>query len=195
MYVTGGIGTSGSNEGFTTHYDLPNETAYAETCAGIGLVLWAHRMAMLHGTDAALYMDIAERTLYNAVMSGVSLDGDAFFYDNPLSSAGGHHRREWFGCACCPPNVLRLFSQLGGYFYATSGDDVVINMYNSGTATVTSVIAAPRTRPRKGNTRCSCHACFVAARPAWSSSVPVLVRQFRRPSRVALSGSSMIAIC
>lgn len=136
MYVTGGIGSSGSNEGFTTSYDLPNDTAYAETCAGIGLVLWAHRLAMLHGTDTTVYMDVAERTLYNAVMSGVSLDGSRFFYDNPLSSRGKHHRQAWFGCACCPPNVLRLFSQLGGMVYATRGNDIIVNLYAAGTAQV-----------------------------------------------------------
>jgi hypothetical protein len=136
MYVTGGIGTSGSNEGFTTGYDLPNDTAYAETCAGIGLVLWAHRMSCLHGTESSLYIDVAERALYHAVLSGVSLDGSRFFYDNPLSSRGNHHRSPWFGCACCPPNVLRLLAQLGGMYYSTRPDALVVNMYGASTATI-----------------------------------------------------------
>jgi len=139
MYVTGGIGTSAANEGFTTSFDLPNETAYAETCAGIGLVLWAHRMALLNGDEGAKYLDVAERTLYNAALSGVSLDGSRFFYDNPLASKGKHHRREWFECACCPPNILRLVAQLGGLFYSQQDDSIFLNLYGSNLASFTLV--------------------------------------------------------
>jgi len=132
MYVTGGIGPSAHNEGFTFPYDLPNDSAYAETCASIGLAMWAHRMTLLH-RDARCF-DIFERVLYNGILSGVSLDGRGFFYVNPLASEGGHHRREWYSCACCPPNVLRFLSSLGGYAYATDGDTVYVNMYAQGTA-------------------------------------------------------------
>jgi uncharacterized protein len=117
MYVTGGIGPSASNEGFTSDYDLPDETAYAETCAGIGLVYWAQRM--LHLTGDAQYADVLERALYNNVLAGVSADGTLFNYVNPLASRGAHHRQTFFNCACCPPNVVRLLASVGGYLYAT----------------------------------------------------------------------------
>lgn len=137
MYVTGGIGTSAANEGFTTSYDLPNETAYAETCAGIGLVMWGHRMSLLRGEDGAACMDVAERALYNAVLSGVSLDGTRFFYDNPLASRGNHRRSEWFACACCPPNILRLVAQVGGMAFSQTDDRVFINLYMGSSADIT----------------------------------------------------------
>lgn len=136
MYITGGIGNSSSNEGFTTGYDLPNDSAYAETCAGIGLVLWGHRMAMLHGVNGAPYMDVVERGLYNGVLSGVSNDGRRFFYVNPLGSTGDHHRQDWFGCACCPPNILRLVELVGGMAYATADDSLFVNLFIASTAKV-----------------------------------------------------------
>jgi len=127
MYVTGGIGPSGRNEGFTGDYDLPNETAYAETCASVGLVMWAHRMMLLH--DDARYADVMERALYNGVLAGVSLDGKRFFYENPLASDGIHHRQGWFSCACCPPNLARLFASLGGYALTRDGDELTVNLF------------------------------------------------------------------
>jgi DUF1680 family protein len=145
MYLTGGIGNSAANEGFTTPYDLPNDSAYAETCAGIGLVLWGHRMAMLHGAEGARYMDVVERGLYNGVVSGVSLDGRRFFYVNPLGSRGNHHRQDWFACACCPPNILRLVEQVGGMVYATGPDALYVNLYaaSKATASLPSAAGAP----------------------------------------------------
>ena len=101
MYLTGGIGPSAHNEGFTVDYDLPNLTAYQETCATIALAQWNHRLALLYGD--AKYADVLERALYNGVLAGVSQDGTKFFYVNPLESRGTHHRSPWFGCACCPP--------------------------------------------------------------------------------------------
>ena len=130
MYLTGGIGPSRHNEGFTTDYDLPNETAYAETCAAIGLVFWCHRM--LQTTGDGRYANVMERALYNGVISGVSLDGEKFFYENPLASAGGHHRQAWFGCACCPPNVARLLASLGGYIYSQNADGLAVHLYVQG---------------------------------------------------------------
>lgn len=130
MYLTGGIGPSASNEGFTEDYDLPNMTAYQETCASVAMAMWNHRLALLYGE--ARYADLVERSLYNGVLDGVSLDGTKFFYVNPLASTGNHHRSDWFGCACCPPNVARTLSSLGGYAYATSPDTLWVNLYIQG---------------------------------------------------------------
>ena len=134
MYLTGGIGDSRTNEGFTGDYMLPNETAYAETCAAVGLVFWNHRMLQLTGDGR--YADIIERALYNGVISGISLDGKRFFYENPLASLGAHHRQDWFDCACCPPNVARLLASLGQYVYSTSDTDLAVHLYIEGQATV-----------------------------------------------------------
>jgi uncharacterized protein len=127
MYITGGIGSSWHNEGLTRDYDLPNESAYAETCAAIGLILWSHRMLQLD-CDAH-YADVLERVLYNGMLSGVSLDGHRFFYENPLTSLGNHHRQEWYDCACCPPNIARLLASLGQYIYASNDTQVVVHLY------------------------------------------------------------------
>lgn len=134
MYITGGIGPSAHNEGFTVPYDLPNDSAYAETCAAIGLALWNQRLVLLHGD--AKYADILERALYNGVLSGVSLDGSKFFYVNPLASRGQHRRRAWYGCACCPTNVVRIIPQVGSYLYAASPDGVWVNLYAASRAKV-----------------------------------------------------------
>ena len=136
MYITGGIGPSAQNEGFTVAYDLPNDSAYAETCASVGMVLWNHRMAMLHGD--AKYADVMERCLYNNPLSGISLDGSKFFYVNPLGSRGKHHRVDWFGCACCPPNIARLLPSVGGYMYAAKGDNVYVNLYAKSRSTLST---------------------------------------------------------
>lgn len=130
MFLTGGIGSSSANEGFTTDYDLPNLTAYQETCASCAMVFWAQRLALLYGD--ARYVDVLERALYNAALSGISLSGDHFFYVNPLESKGGYKREEWFGCACCPPNIARLIASLGSYVYAQSEDGIWVNLYVQG---------------------------------------------------------------
>ena len=135
LYITGGVGPSGHNEGFTQDYELPNFSAYAETCASIGLIFWAHRMFMLKGESR--YIDVIETALYNGALSGISLDGKDFFYQNPLASRGGRHRHAWFGCACCPPNIARLLGSLGQYIYAQSENDLWINLYVGGTASAT----------------------------------------------------------
>ena len=135
LYITGGLGPSRHNEGFTADYDLPNETAYAETCAAIGLVFWNHRMLQLD--CEARYADVLERALYNCVLSGVSLDGQKFFYENPLASLGTHHRQEWFWVACCPPNIARLLASLGQYIYAVNDKDLVVHLYIQSTAQMT----------------------------------------------------------
>ena len=130
IYVTGGIGQTGGNEGFGPDYELPNMTAYCETCASIANVFWNQRMFLLSGD--AKYIDVMERTMYNALLSGVSLSGDRFFYDNPLESKGDHERQEWFGCACCPSNVSRFLPSLPGYIYAHKEDQVYINLFIDG---------------------------------------------------------------
>jgi uncharacterized protein len=135
MYLTGGIGPSRHNEGFTTDYDLPDETAYAETCASIALIQWNHRMLQFHGEGK--YADIIEQTLYNGFISGLALDGKHFFYVNPLASAGTHHRTPWFECPCCPPNVGRTLATLGNYLYSTGDRDLWVHLYAQNSATVT----------------------------------------------------------
>lgn len=127
MYITGGIGPSRHNEGFTTDYDLPDETAYAETCASIALIMWNHRMLQFRGEGK--YADIIEQTLYNGFISGLSLDGTHFFYVNPLASQGTHHREPWFFCPCCPPNISRVLASLGNYFYSTGASDLWVHLY------------------------------------------------------------------
>jgi uncharacterized protein len=132
LYLTGGIGAAHNIEGFTQDYDLPDETAYAETCATIGLILWNHRLLQFSGESK--YADIMERALYNGFLSGVSLDGMRFFYENPLASAGNHHRQSWFTCPCCPPNLARTLASLGQYFYSTGANDIWVHLYAQGTA-------------------------------------------------------------
>lgn len=130
MYVTGGIGASKHIEGFTHDYDLPNESAYAETCAAIGLVFWARRMLQMDCDRR--YADIMELALYNSVLSSVSLDGTTFFYDNPLASHGAHHRQPWFRCPCCPPNLARLLASFGQFIYAQNDTDLIVHLYVQG---------------------------------------------------------------
>ncbi len=132
LYLTGGIGAKGSNEGFDSNYELPNMSAYNETCASIANVYWNHRLFLLHGD--AKYLDVMERTLYNALLSGISLEGTRFFYPNPLASVGQHERAEWFGCACCPGNVTRFIASVPGYVYAVKGDELFVNLYASNEA-------------------------------------------------------------
>jgi len=135
MYITAGIGARHEGEAFGEAYELPNDTAYCETCAAIGLAFWAHRLNQLHGD--AQYADILERAIYNGILSGVALDGEHFFYVNPLASAGKHHRQPFFGCACCPSNVVRFVPSIPGYVYAQNDAGIAVNLYATGTATVT----------------------------------------------------------
>jgi len=134
LYITGGIGAAGGHEGFGGPYELPNMTAYSETCASIANVYWNHRMFLMH-CDAK-YIDVLERVLYNAVLAGVSIEGDRFFYPNPLESKGQHKRSPWFGCACCPSNIARFIPSIPGYTYAQKGDDIYVNLFISGKAEI-----------------------------------------------------------
>lgn len=127
MYVTGGIGSSASNEGITRPFDLPNDSAYCETCAAIGMALWNQRMFL--ATGEAAYADVVERELYNGFLSGVSQSGERFFYSNPLGSRGGRARVPWFDCSCCPTNVVRFLPAIGERIYAQRGDQAFIAQY------------------------------------------------------------------
>lgn len=127
MYVTGGIGQSAHNEGFTEDYSLPNLTAYCETCASVGMVLWNWRMNQFTGDGK--YVDVMERSMYNGALAGISLDGDRFFYVNPLESLGNHHRQAWYGCACCPSQICRFLPSIGNYIYGVSDDAIWVNLY------------------------------------------------------------------
>ncbi|TPL10378.1 MULTISPECIES: glycoside hydrolase family 127 protein [unclassified Mesorhizobium] len=132
LYITGGLGPSAHNEGFTSDFDLPNESAYAETCAAVGLVFWASRMLGM-GPNAR-YADIMERALYNGSISGLSLDGSLFFYENPLESRGRHNRWKWHRCPCCPPNIGRMVASIGSYFYSLADDALAVHLYGDSTA-------------------------------------------------------------
>lgn len=151
LYITGALGSTRLNEGFTSPYDLPDETAYAETCASIALVLWARRMFLLD--PASKYIDVLERALYNGFLSGLSLDGTRFFYSNPLAGHPAidpfnawspvlntqgkpYEREEWYDCACCPSNIARLIASIGGYFYALDGSRLYVNLYGQNRASV-----------------------------------------------------------
>lgn len=147
MYITGGIGSIDRGERFTFDYDLPNDMAYAETCASIGLIFWAHRMALYSGDSR--YMDELERALYNGTISGLSEDGSQFFYANPLEVLPSAHRYDtlklnhgsvkperqaWFGCACCPPNISRLIASLGRYVYSEGPGRAIVHLYGESSA-------------------------------------------------------------
>ncbi len=134
MYITGGIGSSRDNEGFTEDYDLPNLDAYCETCASVGMALWNQRMNQLTGDSK--YIDVLERSLYNGALAGISLGGDRFFYVNPLESKGDHHRQEWYGCACCPSQLSRFLPSIGNYIYASSDDALWVNLYIGNTGQI-----------------------------------------------------------
>ncbi len=141
-YITGGVGARHEGEAYGDDYELPNLTAYNETCAAIAMVYFAQRMFLLHGD--AQYIDCLERTLYNGVFSGMSIDGGKFFYPNPLEANGKYkfnsektmERQPWFGCACCPSNLSRFIPSMPGYIYAVKGSDIYVNLYNANTATI-----------------------------------------------------------
>lgn len=138
MYITGGCGARAEGEAFGKEYELPNMKAYTETCAAIASFMWNYRMFL--ATNDAKYVDTMEQVLYNGLLSGISLDGKHYFYDNPLESDGTHTRKEWFECACCPPNIARLITSLPGYIYSLKKDDsaVFVNLYEKSTANIST---------------------------------------------------------
>jgi uncharacterized protein len=184
LYVTGGFGPSAHNEGLTFDFDLPNETAYAETCAAVAVVFWASRMLGL-GPDR-VYADVMEQALYNGALVGLSRDGTRFFYDNPLESRGKHHRWIWHHCPCCPPNIARLLASIGTYLYGVADDVLAVHLYCENTALLTvsgrTVRVSQATRyPENGSVRLSVDpdvetAFTLALRlPGWSPGVSVKV--------------------
>jgi DUF1680 family protein len=139
IHLTGGIGASPDGEAFGANYDLPNSTAYLETCAAIANALWNERMFLLHGD--AKYLDVLERVIYNGFLSGVALSGDRFFYPNPLENdgkanfnMGSCERAPWFGCSCCPVNDVRFIPELAGFIYATRDNELFVNLFIGGSA-------------------------------------------------------------
>ncbi|UCH26343.1 MAG: glycoside hydrolase family 127 protein [Trueperaceae bacterium] len=156
LYLTGGIGARHRGEAFGDNYELPNDTAYTETCAAIANIYWNHRMFLLHGD--AKYLDVLERTLYNGFLSGISLSGDRFFYVNPLSFDGAtnfnrddsRERLPWFGCSCCPTNVVRLLPSLPGYVYAHRDDHIFVNLFVAGDAVIPLATGAVKLTQQTG---------------------------------------------
>jgi DUF1680 family protein len=163
LYITGGIGSRGSGEAFGGPYELPNMTAYNETCAAVGNDFWNHRLFLLHAD--ARYIDVMERTLYNGLISGVSLDGKSFFYPNPLESIGQHERSPWFGVACCPGNITRFLASVPGYVYAQQGSTLYVNLFAGSTADIT--LGAGRVTVRQ------------QTRYPWDGAVKIIVRPDR----------------
>jgi len=189
LYLTGGIGARHHGEAFGDNYELPNLTAYNETCAAIGNIMWNHRLFLLHGE--AKYIDVLERVLYNGFISGVCLSGDKFFYPNPLESDGKYgfnqgkaERKEWFGCACCPSNITRVMSSVPGYIYAHNKDILYVNLFIGGNVAIemdkNTVMIRQETRyPWDGNIkltiepeRLSEFAIYIRI-PGWARNQPV----------------------
>ncbi len=148
IYITGGIGAAGNIEGFGAPFELPNLSAYCETCASIANVYWNYRMFLRHGD--AKYLDVVERVLYNGFLSGISMKGDRFFYPNPLETFKSRERSPWFDCACCPSNIVRFVPSIPGYVYALREDTVFVNLFIGGRADL-KVGTLPVTLTQKGN--------------------------------------------
>ncbi|MBB2144881.1 glycoside hydrolase family 127 protein [Pedobacter sp. LMG 31464] len=182
LYITGGIGATGNGEAFGDAYQLPNMSAYAETCAAIANIYWNSRMFQLHGDSK--YIDILERTLYNGLLSGVSLSGDRFFYPNPLASMHQHQRSGWFACACCISNMTRFLPSLPGYVYAHDGNNLYVNLFMANKADIklnsTEVNVTQFTEyPWKGNIKIAINPVKSATFkvhlriPGWATNTPV----------------------
>lgn len=188
MYITGGVGSSNIGESFTIDYDLPNRTAYAETCAAISLAMFAERM-LKFGADSR-YSDIIERTMYNGIMSGISLDGKSFFYENPLEIDPDFNnintstkvkerfpitqRVEVFDCSCCPPNIMRFVASISGLIYGFDDNTVYINQYMNSESDVNGIKISQKTEyPNNGKitVRCNSNKKQIAFRiPCWCKS-------------------------
>jgi DUF1680 family protein len=192
MYVTGAIGSHAHGERLSLDYDLPNDTAYGETCASIGLVFWAHAMLLLEPDRT--YGDVMERALYNAVLAGMSQDGHTYFYANPLEVVPAvaefrkdhdhvHPRRvPWFGCACCPPNIARLILSLGDYVYTQDDESVFVHLYAQSESSFAIAESTVRVRqvtdyPREGEVRFE-FGIDGSAEFAWAMRIPAWCREY-----------------
>lgn len=194
LYVTGGIGATGAGEAFGANYELPNMTAYNETCAAVGNDYWNHRLFLLHGD--ARYIDVMERTLYNGMISGVALDGKTFFYPNPLESNGQHERSPWFGVACCPSNITRFLASIPGYVYAQRGDQLYVNLYAANTGEIkmdngrTVKITQETRYPWDGNVKMTvtpdreAKIAMMVRIPGWARNEPVPSDLYRYADKV-----------
>lgn len=194
IYATGGIGQVGEYEGFGPDYDLPNATAYCETCASIANVFWNYRLFLLYGDSK--YIDVMERTMYNALLSGVSLTGDLFFYPNVLESEGDYQRQEWFGCACCPSNISRFLPSVPGYIYAQKENKIFVNLFISSETKINTpkgeiLISQTSNYPWEGNIsitinpeRKSEHEIWIRI-PGWAQNDPIHGELYRyaRPQK------------
>lgn len=209
LYITGGIGSRAQGEGFGPNYELHNHTAYCETCASISNVYWNERMFL--ATGDAKYVDVLERALYNGVLSGVSLSGDRFFYDNPLASMGQHSRQPWFGCACCPGNITRFVASVPRYMYGVDGKAIYVNLYGQSDASVdfgeTKVGLHQTTKyPWNGKIRIEVFpekkSNFVLNLriPGWAKNKPVptdlyaFVDELKEPVKVTVNGKSITLV-
>jgi len=191
MYITGGVGVQRHGEGFAREYYLPNHDAYCETCASIGMAFWNHRLALLHGEGR--FADLVERVLYNGALSGISLDGTKFFYVNPLASRGNHHRQPWYGCACCPTNVVRYMAALGDSMYAglAGGNGACVLQYVGGSGLVPlregTVRIIQKTRyPWEGKVEIT-----LEPRDAGEFTLQLRIPGWCRGARVALNGKPL----
>lgn len=210
MYITGGIGSSGTLERFTTDYDLPNDTNYSESCASIGLALFCRRMAQITGD--AKYVDTMELALMNTVLAGIAMDGKSFFYVNPLEvwpencmpKTDKNHikpvRQKWFGCACCPPNIARTLASLGEYIYFTGEDGLWINLFVGGTLHTTLsgreiTLVTETCFPREGNVtfRLSGDAGNAAGETA-ASKIHIRIPQYAENVRITVNGKAVDAV-
>lgn len=191
MYVTGGIGPAHSNEGFTDYYDLPNDTAYAETCASVGLVFWASRM--LGRGPKRLYADTMEQALYNGAITGLAMDGKTFFYDNPLESTGKHHRWIWHPCPCCPPNIARLVTSLGSYIYQVADDEIAVHLYAQSEARVELANGAKFTLTQKTDYPWSGDiAIEIAPEQSATFAVSLRIPQWARAAKLNVNGQPIV---
>jgi hypothetical protein len=188
MYVTAGLGPAAANEGFTTDYDLPNATAYAETCASVALIFWAQRM--LHIDCDAAYADVMERALYNGALSGLSREGTHYYYENPLESAGDHHRWAWHHCPCCPMNIARLIGSVGGYFYSTGEDVVAVHLYGASTAELAVGDRALSIRQETDYPWSGAVRLVVEPERAASFALRLRIPDGRRPASLAVNGAA-----
>ena len=195
LYITGGIGATAAGEAFGRNYELPNMTAYNETCAAVGNDFWNHRLFLLHAD--AKYIDVMERTLYNGLISGVALDGKTFFYPNPLESNGQHERSPWFGVACCPGNITRFMASVPGYVYAQRDDTIWVNLFVGSTAEIkldngrTVRILQSTRYPWNGEVRMTVTPDKTAAMevnvriPGWARNQPVATDLYRYTDKPA----------